>query len=81
MDNITDKITDKITVKITDNIQFIKVDNNTVINVNTIRWVKKMDECLALCNKSDGCIINRTTHTVCKVNNNDSYNLLNKYFN
>jgi hypothetical protein len=26
----------------TDNKQFIKVDNNTVINKNTIRWIKKL---------------------------------------
>jgi hypothetical protein len=71
---------DKITDKITDNLQFIKVDNNTIINIKTIRWVKKMDECLAVCNKSDGCT-KYTIHTLCKVNNNDSYNLLNKYFN
>ena len=65
----------------TDNKQFIKVDDNTVINKNTIRWIKKMDECLAVCNKSDACILNRSTHKVCKIYNPDSYALLNKYFN
>ena len=66
---------------ITDNIKFIKVDNNTIININAIRWVNKMDECLAVCIKSDGCIIKRTTHNICKSNNYDSYTILNKYFN
>lgn len=60
---------------ITDNIKFIKVDNNTIININAIRWVNKMDECLAV------CIIKRTTHNICKSNNYDSYTILNKYFN
>ena len=75
MDKITDN-TDN-----TDNKQFIKVDDNTVINKNTIRWIKKMDECLAVCVKSDGCIIDKNTHKICKINNYDSYALLNKYFN
>jgi len=66
---------------ITDNIKFIKVDNNVIINIKTIRWVKKMDECLAVCNKSDGCEVNRSTHKICKINNHDSYTILNKYFN
>jgi hypothetical protein len=65
----------------TDNIKFIKVDNNTIININTIRWVQKMDECLAVCNKIEGCIVSRTTHKICKINNLDSYTILNKYFN
>lgn len=63
------------------NNKFIKVNDNTVINKNTIRWIKKYDECLAVCNKSDGCIVGRGTHTVCKLTNPDSYALLNKYFN
>ena len=65
----------------TDNINFIKVDNNTIVNINAIRWIKKMDECLAVCTKSDGCIINRDTYKICKINNYDSYALFNKHFN
>ena len=66
----------------TNNINFIKVDNNTIVNINAIRWIKKMDDCLAVCSKSDGCIINnRDTHKICKINNYDSYALFNKYFN
>ena len=63
------------------NTNFIKADNNTIININAIRWIKKMDECLAVCVKSDGCIIDKNTHKICKINNYDSYALLNKYFN
>ena len=72
MDNAIDNITD--------NIKFIKVDNNTIINIKTIRWIKKMDECLVVCTKIDGCSI-RDTHKICKINNYDSYALFNKHFN
>jgi hypothetical protein len=84
MDNNTDNNTynnTDNTDNIRDNINFIKADNNTIINLNAIRWIKKMDECLAVCSKSDGCVINSDTHKICKTNNYDSYALLNKYFN
>ena len=58
---------------------YIKVDDNRVINEKYIRWVKKMDECLAVCTKSTGCYM-KDTLTICKINNEDSYNKLNKYF-
>ena len=59
---------------------FIKVDNDKIININCIRWVKKMDECLQICSKSIGCSIKLDTHEVCKINNQESYNRLEKYF-
>ena len=80
MDNNTDNSNNN-TNNNTNNINFIKVDNNTIVNINAIRWIKKMDDCLAVCSKSDGCIINRDTHKICKINNYDSYALFNKYFN
>ena len=58
---------------------FIKVDDNTVISENYIRWIKKIDECLKICNKPAGCS-DTDVHKVCKVYNADSYNKLNKYF-
>ena len=58
---------------------YIKVDNNKVINEKCIKWMKKMDECLSICTKSNGCVM-KDTHTVCKINNSDSYNKLNKHF-
>ena len=39
---------------------YIKVDDNRVINEKYIRWVKKMDECLAVCAKNDGCYMKNT---------------------
>jgi len=53
---------------------YIKVDNNKVINEKCIKWIKKMDECLSsICNKIDEYYM-KDTHTVCKINNSDSYN-------
>jgi hypothetical protein len=37
---------------------YIKTDNNKIINERCIRWVRKMDECLYICTKENGCSIN-----------------------
>jgi hypothetical protein len=36
---------------------FLKTDDNKIINQADIKWVKKMDECLEVCTKYDGCTI------------------------
>ena len=60
---------------------FLKTDDNAIINEKYIRWVKKMSDCLEVCSKSTGCNINNGgTHKICKLNNLDSYNKLNKHF-
>jgi hypothetical protein len=59
---------------------FIKTDNNKIINEKCIRWVKKMDECLEVCIKSDGCRDGVNTHKICKLNNPNSYEKLNRLF-
>jgi hypothetical protein len=59
--------------------QFIKTDGNAVLNENCIKWVKKMNECLEVCTKGNGCYIG-DTHKICKINNPKSYEKLNKYF-
>ena len=63
-------------------VNFIKTDNDTIINEKCIRWVKKMDQCLAVCSKPTGCNINTMadTHKICKANNPESYEKLNKFF-
>jgi hypothetical protein len=63
-------------------ITFIQTDNNKIVNEMAIRWVEKIDECLNICIKSNGCNIynNKDTHKVCKINNMDSYNRLIKHF-
>ena len=59
---------------------FLKTDDNRVINENAIRWVQKMSDCLEVCLKTTGCIETKDTHKICKSNNLDSYNKLNKHF-
>lgn len=58
---------------------YIKVDNNMILNKKSIRWVKKMNECLEICSLSTGCSKDNTLK-LCKINNFDSYNELNKHF-
>jgi hypothetical protein len=60
--------------------QYIKTDENEVINESCIRWIRKMDECLFVCNKSSGCYNNRDMFKICKINNRESYDKLNKHF-
>jgi len=60
-------------------ISYIKTDSGIIINEKCIRLVKKMDECLAVCLKQNGCRIN-DTHKICKLNNLESYLYLNKNF-
>jgi len=58
---------------------YIKTDENKILNEKFIRWVRKMNECLEVCTKPDGCT-SYTTHKICKLNSLESYNKLNKYF-
>jgi hypothetical protein len=60
---------------------YIKTDNNRIINERCITWIQKMNDCLEVCVKTDGCSIRGgDTHRICKFNNPDSYNKLNKHF-
>lgn len=61
---------------------YLKTDDNKILNEKQIRWVKKMSECLEVCTRSIGCSGNNSgdTHKICKLNNLDSYNKLNKHF-
>lgn len=62
------------------NTLYLKTDDNKIVNEKYIRWVKKMNDCLEICTKSTGCKNNGDTHKICKTNNLDSYNKLNKHF-
>lgn len=61
-------------------VSYIKTDNNKILNEKCIKWVKKINECLEVCTKSDGCKEGLDTHRICRSNNLDSYNKLNIYF-
>lgn len=60
---------------------YIKTDDNKVLNEKYIRWIHKMNECLEVCTKFDGCKVGgNNTQKVCKLNSPESYNKLNKLF-
>jgi len=59
---------------------YLKTDNNKIINEKCITWVRKMNDCLEVCVKSNGCNDTEGTHKICKLNSPDSYNKLNKHF-
>jgi len=59
---------------------YIKTDDNKVINEHYIRWIKKMNECLEVCTKSNGCASGQGTHSVCRTTSSTSYEKLNKLF-
>ncbi len=65
--------------KYTKHVEYIKADNNKILNASCIKWVKKMDECMEICMKGDGCYIG-DTNRLCKVNNPESYDKLDKHF-
>jgi hypothetical protein len=65
----------------TNKISYLKADDNKIINEKCIRWVKKMSNCLEVCTRSSGCNIDAgQTHKICKSNNPDSYEKLNRLF-
>ena len=62
-------------------ITYIKTDEHKIINEKCIRWVQKMGDCLEVCAKVTGCDVKSgDTIRICKLNNLDSYNKLNKHF-
>jgi len=52
---------------------YIKTDENRIINEKCIRWVQKMDECLEICTKQNGCEPRTGTHRLCKINNQKKF--------
>jgi hypothetical protein len=61
--------------------KYLKTDDNRIINEKYIRWVQKMSDCLEVCTKLTGCDVKMgTTHRICKLNNQYSYNKLNELF-
>ena len=59
---------------------YCKTDENKVINERHIRWINKMNDCLEVCTKGNGCTKGKDTHRICKLYTPDSYNKLNSLF-
>ena len=72
-------MTDKYKMK-NNKVSYIKTDDNKVLNEQCIKWVKKMNECLEVCVRTNGCREQVNTHRICKLNNPESYKKLNKLF-
>jgi len=60
-------------------VNFIKIDDNYIVNEVSIRWIKKVNECLELCTKSTGCNTLSNLY-ICKVTSPDSYDKYNRFF-
>ena len=60
--------------------KYIKTDNDVILNEICIRWVKKIDECLHVCMKNNGCQSGIDTHKICKANSPKSYLKLQHFF-
>jgi hypothetical protein len=61
--------------------QFIQTDNNTYLNMAKIRWLKLETDRFEICMKDSGChlgsqLFPKDTHTVSKIDNLASYNML-----
>jgi hypothetical protein len=64
----------------TPNPTYIKADDDKIINIKKIHWIKKYKECLYVCTRSDSCRLGSGLQEICKKNNIDSYLALNKHF-
>ena len=60
-------------------IRYVKCDDNIIINENWIKWIRKVDDCLYVCTKPNGCH-EKDTLKICKINSVESYKKFNKYF-
>jgi hypothetical protein len=63
-----------------DNIDFIKTDDDYNINITAIVWVKQMDNCMYICNKTTGCKMS-ATHKICRNVSRLAYDKLDLKFN
>jgi len=64
------------------NVSYLRTDNDTIINEKAIKWVQKINECLYVCTKSNGCdmIAYTNAHKISKLNCPESYRKLNQHF-
>lgn len=58
---------------------YVVTDDQFALNQKHIRWIKKMEDCLSVCSKSDGCEV-RMAHKICKDKSPAAYEKLNRIF-
>ena len=61
------------------NSPFIQVKPDILINQNYITWIQRIDECMHICTKVDGCTLN-TAHKVCNSVNPTGYEKIHMLF-
>lgn len=61
-------------------ISYLKADDDKIINEHSILWVKKMNNCLEICNRSSGCYVKGDIHQICKDKSPLSFKYLDKHF-
>ena len=60
---------------------YIQTDSDKLINEACIKWIRKIDGCLEICTKSNGCNIHaKDRHVICKNNTPESYHYLHDNF-
>lgn len=59
---------------------YIKVSNDKLINQNAITWIRRIEECMYICTRSDGCDLVKSTHKICKFDNPTGYNRVDNLF-
>ena len=62
------------------NLPYIKVTNDKLINQNAITWIRRIEECMHICTRTDGCDVEKTSHKICKYDNPTGYNRVNTLF-
>ena len=59
---------------------FLSIDDSILINERCVRWVKKMDECMYVCDKLYGCKDIYETYKICKETNPMNYEVWSQKF-
>lgn len=62
------------------NPSYIKVTNDKLINQQSITWIRRIEECMYICTRTDGCDLEKTSHKICKFDNPSGYNRVNRLF-
>jgi len=57
---------------------YIKMEDGLVLNINNIRWIKKVHDCMYICTKDNGNNVS-TSHVIC--NTKDKHEKIFEKFN
>jgi hypothetical protein len=60
---------------------FLMIDDDIMINERFVRWVKKVDECMLVCDKLYGCNSVGGTYKICKATHPKNYDVWERKYN